>query len=149
MKVFHKTLKLDLDHDPSNGSLSKFNQVFLRSLYIILLELQSVKGAFSATICCVFAESGLVTKWVDQVVKKKNPKCSNDNLWSQCWNRSLSKSNQVFLRSLYIIPASLILIGSVVFARILSQIHRQTDRQTDTRQSKHYISRWWYNYCDI
>ena len=34
MKVFLKMLKWDLDHDPSNGSLSKFNQVFPLSLYI-------------------------------------------------------------------------------------------------------------------
>ena len=35
MKVFLKTLKWDLDHDPFNGSLSKFNQVFIVSFYII------------------------------------------------------------------------------------------------------------------
>ena len=34
MKVFLKTLKWDLDHDPSNRSVSKFNQVFIKSLYI-------------------------------------------------------------------------------------------------------------------
>ena len=72
MKVFLKTLKSDLDHDPSNGSLSKFNQVFLPSLYII--------------------------------------------------------------------PASFMQIRSVVFARSCSQTHRQTDRQTDTRRRKHNIS---------
>ena len=34
MKVFLKTLKWDLDHDLSYGSLSKFDQVFLLALDI-------------------------------------------------------------------------------------------------------------------
>ena len=74
MKVFLKMLKWDLDHDPSNGSVSKFNQVFIKSLYIS--------------------------------------------------------------------PASFVLIGSVVFARICSQTHTQTHThtQTDKRRRKHYIS---------
>ena len=35
MKVFLKTSKSDLDHDPSNGSLSKSNQLFLESFDLI------------------------------------------------------------------------------------------------------------------
>ena len=69
MKVFLKTLKWDLDHDPSNGSVSKFNQVFIKSLYIS--------------------------------------------------------------------PASFVLIGSVVFARSCSQTHRQTHRHTHTHRRTH------------
>ena len=53
-------------------------------------------------------------------------------------NGSLSKFNQVFIPSLYISPASFVIIGSVVFARSCSQTH--THRQTDKRRRKHYIS---------
>ena len=35
MTVFLKTLKWNLDHDPSNGSLSKFHQILMLSFYII------------------------------------------------------------------------------------------------------------------
>ena len=77
MKVFLKTLKWDLDHDPSNGSVSKFKQVFILSLYIS--------------------------------------------------------------------PASFVLLGSVVFARICSQTHTHTHTDTHTdgqTQAKTLYLRW-------
>ena len=51
MKVFLKTLKWDLDHDPSNGSLSKFNQVFIPSLYISPASFVQIGSVVFARSC--------------------------------------------------------------------------------------------------
>ena len=51
MKVFLKTLKWDLDHDPSNGSLSKFNQVFILSLYISPASFVQIGSVVFARSC--------------------------------------------------------------------------------------------------
>ena len=90
MNVFLKTLKLDLDHDPSNGSLSKLNSVFLLTLYII-------PASFMLICWVVFARSCSQTHTHTHTHRQTDRHTPTKTLYLRWW---YNKSSRIYLQSL-------------------------------------------------